>query len=121
MKPIKLRIPGILSLLAASWMMLFTTSLDAQCDPGGGLGGTGADVIVGELTGTQSYGSAGGYYAFSVAATSCNVGTEELLWLAKTNQHPVIGQNMFRQTDGLRAQTRLSWPKHDITAVHGNT
>ncbi|MBT5738963.1 MAG: hypothetical protein HN891_04645 [Planctomycetes bacterium] len=117
----KQRIPGILSLLAASWMMLFSTSLDAQCDPGGGLGGTGADVIVGELTGTQSYGSAGGYYAFSVGTTSCNIGTEELLWIANTNQHPVIGQNMFRLKDGVLEQIGMSWLKHGFTALQGNT
>ena len=51
--------------------LLFTgTNLCAQCDPGGGPGGTGADVIVGELTGTKSYGKSGGYYAYSVGTTA---------------------------------------------------
>jgi subtilisin-like proprotein convertase family protein len=96
-------------------------NLHAQCDPGGGTGGVGADVIVGELTGTQSYGNAGGYYAYSVGTTSCNIGTEELLWIASTNEHPVIGQNMYRLRDGRFEQIGLSWLKHGFTALQGNT
>ncbi len=109
-------LPWICSLL-----FLTTTTLDAQCDPGGGLGGTGADVIVGELTGTQSYGTVNGYYAYSVGTTSCNIGTEELLWISNTNQHPVIGQNMFRLKDGVLEQIGMSWLKHGFTALQGNT
>ncbi|MFL2857887.1 MAG: proprotein convertase P-domain-containing protein [Planctomycetota bacterium] len=100
---------------------LLGMDLHAQCDPGGGTGGTGADVIVGELTGTQSYGNAGGYYAYSVGTTSCNIGTEELLWIASTNEHPVIGQNMYRLKDGRFEQIGLSWLKHGFTALQGNT
>ena len=102
-------------------LCLVSMDLHAQCDPGGGTGGVGADVIVGELTGTQSYGNAGGYYAYSVGTTSCNIGTEELLWIASTNQHPVIGQNMYRLKDGRFEQIGLSWLKHGFTALQGNT
>ncbi|NCG12366.1 MAG: hypothetical protein GWP38_03365, partial [Planctomycetia bacterium] len=94
--------------------------LHGQCDPGGGQGGTGADVIVGDLVGTQSYGNSGGYYAFSVGTTSCNIGTEELLWISSTNEHPVIGQNMYRLKDGRFEQIGMSWLKHGFTALQGN-
>jgi len=94
--------------------------LYGQCDPGGGQGGTGADVIVGDLVGTQSYGNSGGYYAFSVGTTSCNIGTEELLWISSTNEHPVIGQNMYRLKDGRFEQIGMSWLKHGFTALQGN-
>ena len=69
-------------LLGLTVLCISTSPVLAQCDPGGGMGGNGADVIVGELTGTQSYGNSGGYYAFSVGTTSCNIGDIELLWHA---------------------------------------
>ncbi|MGE4618404.1 MAG: proprotein convertase P-domain-containing protein [Planctomycetota bacterium] len=106
--------------LTVAIFFLSTTLVDAQCDPGGGMGGTGADVIVGELTGTQSYGNAGGYYAYSVGTTSCNIGTENLLWISNTNEHPVIGQNMFRLKDGVLEQIGMSWLKHGFTALQNN-
>lgn len=64
----------------------------------------GADVIVGALAGDaginanpNSYGSSGGIYAYSVGTHSCNIGTVPLQWIdGVPNQHPVIGQNMFR-------------------------
>ncbi len=77
-------------------------------------------MIVGELTGVQNYGSAGGYYAYSVGTTSCNIGTAELLWIASTNQHPVIGQNMYRLKDGVLEQVGMSWLKHGFTALQQN-
>lgn len=96
------------------------SSLNGQCDPGGGLGGTGADVIVGELYSPNSYGSAGGYYAYSIGTTSCNIGTQELLWIAGTNEHPVIAQNMYRLLDGRFEHIGMSWLKHGFTALQGN-
>ncbi|HIC23220.1 MAG TPA: hypothetical protein EYO84_07335, partial [Planctomycetes bacterium] len=107
----QINVSPIFLALATFIVFACATSINAQCDPGGGLGGTGADVIVGELTGTQSYGNAGGYYAFSVGTTSCNIGTEELDWIASTNNHPVIGQNMFRLKDGTFEQIGMSWLK----------
>ncbi len=107
--------------LCTTVIVFSSMTLAAQCNPGGGLGGTGADVIVGELTGTQNYGSAGGYYAYSVGTTSCNIGTAELDWIASTNQHPVIGQNMFRLRGGTFEQIGMSWLKHGFTALQGNT
>ncbi len=116
----QINVSPIFLALATFIVFACATSINAQCDPGGGLGGTGADVIVGELTGTQSYGNAGGYYAFSVGTTSCNIGTEELDWIAGNNNHPVIGQNMFRLKDGTFEQIGMSWLKHGFTALQGN-
>ena len=93
----------------------------AQCDPGGGPGGSGPDVIVGEITGPSSYGTFGGYYAYSIGTTSCNIGTAELDWIASTPEHPVISQNMFRLLDGKFEHIGVSWLKHGFTALQGNT
>jgi hypothetical protein len=95
---------------------------DAAEVRGGGTvcGRPGPDVIVGELPDIDSYGSEGGIAAFSVATTSCNVGDAELNWFASTNQHPVIGQNMYRLKDGRFEQVGISWLKHGFFAVSGN-
>ena len=89
---------------------------------GGPMGGcpnpaTGADVIVGSLNGISDYGSVGGVAAYSIGTTSCNVGDQELLWIANGTDHPVIGQNIYRIEDGRIEQIGLSWLKHGFTAL----
>ena len=100
----------------------FSNSITAQpCDPGqGGVGGTGTDVIIGDLIGTSNYGAAGGFHAYSVGTTSCNIGTEPLLWISNTNEHPVIGQNLYRLHEGKFEQIGMSWLKHGFLALTGN-
>lgn len=92
----------------------------AQCDPGGGMGGMGPDAVVGDLTSPISYGSAGGYYAYSLGTVCCNIGTGLLDWIASTNDHPVIAQNMYRLRDGRFEQIGMSWLKHGFGALQQN-
>jgi hypothetical protein len=75
------------------------------------------DVIVGDLYQLNAYGSSGGFSAYSVGTISCNVGTCWLNWIDDTNQHPVIGQNMFRYKNGRFEQIGQSWLKHGFTAL----
>ncbi|MGE3165469.1 MAG: hypothetical protein AB7O52_11230 [Planctomycetota bacterium] len=92
----------------------------AQCVPadGSAAGGPGPDVIVGEVYGpVNSYGSANGYYAYSAGTISCNIGTEELNWIAFDERHPVIGQNLYRFRDGRFEQIGQSWLKQGFTAL----
>ncbi len=109
---------GVLALAVA---ITLHGAASAQCDPGNGLGGTGPDVIVGELTTPNSYGNAGGYYAYSLGTTSCNIGTGELDWIASNPNHPVIAQNMYRLHDGRFEHIGMSWLKHGFTALQGNS
>jgi cysteine-rich repeat protein len=87
-------------------------------------GTTGADVIVGVIpdisnaTGQQLSGV--NYETFAVGTTSCNVGDEELLWIASNNQHPVIGQNFYRLHNGRFEQLAQAWLKHGFTALQQN-
>lgn len=82
---------------------------------------TGPDVIVGSLNGIRNYSpDAGGQSAFAIGTTSCNIGTAELLWIASNNQHPVIGQNIYRVKDGIFEQIGVSWLKHGFTALQQN-
>ncbi|RMH14853.1 MAG: hypothetical protein D6695_00180 [Planctomycetota bacterium] len=84
------------------------------------VGATGPDVIVGDLTGVAHYGAVGGIRAYAVGTTSCNIGDQDLLWIAGNNQHPVIGQSMYRVMDGRIDQLGISWLKHGFTALTQN-
>ncbi len=77
----------------------------------------GPDVIVGSLYQVSSYGGSGGISAFSVGTVSCNIGDVWLNWFANNNQHPVIGQNMFRLKNGRFEQVGQSWLKHGFFAL----
>ncbi|MEM7167189.1 MAG: hypothetical protein AAF581_17135, partial [Planctomycetota bacterium] len=91
------------------------------CDPGIGTpGGTGPDVIVGEFPDINSYGTANGYAGYAVGTTSCNIGTQQLQWIAGNTNHPVIGQNLYRLKDGRFEHIGMSWLKHGFTALQQN-
>ncbi len=96
-----------------------------EIQPGGTTGGctnpsSGPDVIVGDLNGIQNYGQVGGVYAYAIGTDSCNIGNQELLWIANNNQHPVIGQNIYRLENGRFQQIGQSWLKHGFTALQMN-
>ncbi|MGE0481782.1 MAG: hypothetical protein AB7Q17_15050 [Phycisphaerae bacterium] len=80
----------------------------------------GPDVIVGDLDGTSRWGSANGFEAYSIGTVSCNIGDTPLQWDADTNQHPVIGQNIYRLKDGRFEQLGQSWLKHGFAALTQN-
>jgi hypothetical protein len=86
----------------------------------------GPDVIVGDLPSTAGYGagtnaSGQAIHAYSVGTTSCNVGDTPLNWWANWNEHPVIGQNMYRidVANSRFLQIGQIWLKHGFTALQG--
>ncbi|MBC7770976.1 MAG: hypothetical protein H7210_00640 [Pyrinomonadaceae bacterium] len=82
----------------------------------------GPDVIVGDLPDVSNYtsgGAIGGIRAYSVGTTSCNLGDQELIWTANTNQHPVISQNLYRLANGRFEQIGQAWLKHGFCALQG--
>lgn len=83
----------------------------------------GPDVIVGDLPDFSSYPVHNGIAAFAIGTTSCNIGGANLNWISNTNQHPVIGQNLYRwkrvNGAGQFEQIGASWLKHGFTALNG--
>ncbi len=89
----------------------------------------GADVITGDVTGVSKYGvvNVGGvnWTGYAFGTTSCNIGTVGSApepWVASTNQHPLIAQNMYRlkSVNGSPRfeQIGASWVKHAWLAVN---
>jgi len=77
----------------------------------------GPDVIVGDLIDIGEYGKVGNISAFAIGTTSCNIGNVNVKWIASTNEHPVIGQNMYRLKNGRFEHIGQSWLKHGFTAL----
>jgi hypothetical protein len=64
------------------------------------------------------YGTSDGIRAFSMASTSCNVGSLPAEWVSgSSGNHPVIAQNVYRYLDGRFEQIGQSWLKHSFCAV----
>ncbi len=100
-------------------------------EDGGIAGGTpnGPDVIVSTVGSTLSeYGVVGGIGGYSMTTVSCNLGEADAIWIDSTNlndpnrnQHPVIGQNLYRLATVNGAtrfeQIGISWLKHGFCAA----
>ena len=84
------------------------------------IGPIGPDVIALDLQSVLRWGRVGDITAYSVGTTSCNIGDEEADWINLTNQHPVIGMNMYRLKADRFEQIGMSWIKHGFFAVDGN-
>ncbi len=94
-----------------------------DADPRGGTTG-GPDVIVSGIGSTfQLYGTVGGFAGYAMTTVSCNLGEDNAIWIDCTNggpncnQHPVIGQNLYRLKDGRFEQIGMSWLKHGFCAA----
>lgn len=81
----------------------------------------GPDVIVGDLNGVMNVSAVGGIDAIAIGTTSCNIGTAVVNWIANTNDHPVIRQNLYRYKvvngAGRFEQVGMSWVKHGFGAA----
>lgn len=77
----------------------------------------GPDVIVGAIYQTFRWGDSQGKTAYSIGTTSCNIGNQPAQWIAATNRHPVIAQNLYRLKNGRFEQIGMSWVKHGFFAL----
>lgn len=110
-----------LAVTAAAAAGFFLSQGSATAVPGdsqdGGVASIGPDVIVGAIPDVWKWGASGGIAAYSFGSTSCNIGNVQLDWVAGTNQHPVIPQNLYRLKNGRFEQIGLSWVKHGFCAL----
>ena len=118
---LNMKIALIASLTGAAAVLAGYTNSDAVASRGSS-GDTFPDVIVGSLPSIAEYGAVGGISAYAVATTSCNQGNDFLLWQTNNNNHPTIGQNMYRVVELPNGCSRveqigMSWLKHGFCAL----
>ena len=81
-------------------------------------------MIVGDITGPANYSVANNREALALGTYSCNVGDVWLNWFSNTNQHPVIGGELYRfkivNGAGRFEQVGMSWLKHGFFALSDN-
>jgi len=106
---------SVLCLAACS--MLITGSAVAQdpnmCDEPGDY----PDLTVGSLDSVAHWGVVGDIFAYSIGASTCNLGTCWANWFANTEQHPVFTENLYRLKDGRFEQIGMSWATHRFFAL----
>ncbi len=78
----------------------------------------GPDLIIGDISGANSYGQLDGVHAYSLGVTSCNLGDESVNWFDASPDHPVLAQNLYRLTDDGRLQhVGMSHVAHAFAAL----
>jgi len=80
----------------------------------------GADVLVADLQSVRTYGEFNGITGYAIGTNACNIGTARASWVAITNRHPLIVQNLYRLMDNRFEQIGMSWVKHGFYAISGS-
>lgn len=100
----------------------FLATLPTDDAPGtnGGPRAGGPDVIYEGCSDVSSYGPVGNMYAYSLASTTCNIGSQTLLWGNSNNGTPALAMNAYRIYDGRLEQIGQGWVKHSCCAAAGS-
>lgn len=114
------RIKFLLPALLLAGVIAAALSSRAQAVPSGPALLNAPDLIVGDIYQTAKYGTSGGISSYSFGTESCNIGNAELMWIANTNQHPVISATVYRLKDGVLEQLGINWLKHGFSTLNNN-
>lgn len=86
----------------------------------------GPDIIVGDMSGLQQFGSASGQVGLGIGTTSCNNGDQPFHFYQLPNtDHSVVTQNLYRMSGGSSNNDRFeqigqAWVKHTFGANQDN-
>jgi Dockerin type I domain len=86
----------------------------------------GPDVIGGDLSSLQQFGSNGNQVGLAMGTDTCNGGDQELNFFTIPNtDHPVLAQNLYRMSRGAANDERFeqigqSWGAHAFFALQSN-
>jgi hypothetical protein len=103
--------------LALAAMLVLPSGALAQDPNACDVPGDEPDVLIGSLHELIRHGEIDDITAFSIGTYACNIGTCWLNWIPNTNEHPVIGLNVYRLKDGRFEQIGMSWLKHGFYAL----
>jgi hypothetical protein len=73
-------------------------------------GNPGADIVWSDISSLSNHGVIGDIAAFSLGSSTCNIGTQPLLWL--NNGTPGGAMNAYRLSNGRLVQIGMSHVKH---------
>ena len=82
----------------------------------------GPDIVVGDMTGLQQFGSAAGQVGLGIGTTSCNNGDQPVHFFQLPDpDHSVVSQNLYRMSGGTSNNDRFeqigqAWVKHTFGA-----
>ena len=128
------KLEGRIEPYAGDWEMPrgqnpYTPYTGDTADPAAG-DGTFLDVSLGILSSMTQVGHVGsfgsGRTGMSMATTSCNLGDVNVPWISAggfigsnmaPSDHPGIGMNLFRESNGRFEQVGTSWVKHGFFAL----
>ena len=86
----------------------------------------GPDIVVGDMSGLQQFGSAAGQVGLAIGTTSCNNGDQPVHFFQLPNpDHSVVTQNLYRLSGGASNNDRMeqigqAWVKHTFGASQEN-
>jgi hypothetical protein len=86
----------------------------------------GPDIIGGDLSSLQQFGSNGNQVGLAMGTDTCNGGDQALNFFAMPNtDHPVLAQNLYRMSGGTANNERFeqigqSWGAHAFFALQSN-
>jgi len=86
----------------------------------------GPDIVAGDMTGLNVYGTAGTQKGLAIGATSCNAGNQMVgFFPIPSTDHPIIASNLYRMSGGTENNDRFeqvgqSWVKHTFGARQYN-
>jgi len=119
------RVTGYSSLRGNFTVRAFETATPPPPPPPEVTQSFGPDVTIGNLSDVSSYGSSTvngvNVSAFAVGTDSWNIGDRPALWYQNDARHPVIGQQMYRLSNGRFEQLGLSWVKHGFSATNSQS
>jgi len=75
------------------------------------------DLTLGDLHDVGLWGTVDGISAYSIGASTCNLGTCWANWFFDTDQHAVFAENLFRLKNGRFEQIGQAWVTHRFFAL----
>jgi hypothetical protein len=87
---------------------------------GPGSGGVGPDVVLSESTDLTNWGVVNGIHGYSLASSTCNIGSQNLNWGFSHNGTPAVAMNAYRLYQGKLIQLGQGFPKFSCCAGASN-
>ncbi len=100
--------------------MRFAATAASTCALLAGTAAAGPDVLGNNFVGPSRLSTIGSVSAYSAGFTTCNIGNTFLGTHVSTNDHPVVGLNLYRLKNGRLEQVGMSWAFHMVCSLQSS-